>query len=225
MNALHAVFLFQQVRARAGQGNPWTDQLALSVNQLAAALLLLLLSPVMLALAVLIWRCDGAPVLFGHYRVGQNGRMFRCLKFRTMYVESQQMLAELLQRDADARLQWERDHKLVDDPRVTPVGRFLRRTSLDELPQLINVLRGEMSLVGPRPITVPELTRYGRVRWHYLSIAPGMTGLWQVSGRNNTTYDERVALDKRYVDERSFWLDLSILARTVKVVLARDGAM
>jgi lipopolysaccharide/colanic/teichoic acid biosynthesis glycosyltransferase len=115
--------------------------------------------------------------------------------------------------------------KLADDPRVTPVGRFLRRTSLDELPQFINVLRGEMSLVGPRPLTVAELTRYGRVRWDYLSVAPGMTGLWQVSGRNNTSYAQRVSLDERYVEQRSLWLDFSILLRTVKVVLMRDGAL
>jgi lipopolysaccharide/colanic/teichoic acid biosynthesis glycosyltransferase len=190
-----------------------------------AALLLLLLSPLMLAVALLIWRCDGAPVLFGHYRVRQNGRLFRCLKFRSMYLESQQMLSELLARDPVARAQWLRDQKLAHDPRITPVGRFLRRTSLDELPQLINVLRGEMSLVGPRPITVGELTRYGSVRWHYLGIAPGMTGLWQVSGRNQLSYEERVALDERYIEQRTLWLDLWILMRTVKVVLFRDGAL
>ena len=104
------------------------------------------------------------------------------------------------------------------------MGHFLRRTSLDELPQLLNVLRGEMSLVGPRPITVAELTRYGRVRWHYLSVRPGITGLWQVSGRNNTTYEERVALDRRYVEQRSMWLDLGILLKTVRVVVLREGA-
>jgi exopolysaccharide production protein ExoY len=203
----------------------WADQLHLRVNQLLAALLLLVLSPLMLGVALLIWRCDGAPILFGHYRVRQNGRLFRCLKFRSMYIDSQQMLSELLARDDAARLEWQRDQKLSNDPRITPIGRFLRRTSLDELPQLINVLRGEMSLVGPRPITVGELTRYGSVRWHYLSVAPGITGLWQVSGRNKLSYDERVALDERYIDERTLWLDLRILARTVKVVLFRDGAL
>jgi lipopolysaccharide/colanic/teichoic acid biosynthesis glycosyltransferase len=213
--------------ARGGtrRRNPWADQLYLRMNQLVAAALLLVLSPLMLGVALLIWRCDGAPVLFWHYRVRQNGRLFRCLKFRTMYIESQQMLSDLLARDADARVQWQRDQKLTHDPRITPVGRFLRSTSLDELPQLINVLRGEMSLVGPRPITVGELTRYGSVRWHYLSVAPGMTGLWQVSGRNKLSYDERVALDERYIDERTLWLDLWILARTIKVVLFRDGAL
>jgi exopolysaccharide production protein ExoY len=134
------------------------------------------------------------------------------------------MLSDLLRTDPAAKAEWDRDQKLENDPRVTPVGHFLRRTSLDELPQLINVLRGEMSLVGPRPITVGELTRYGRVRWHYLSVRPGMTGLWQVSGRNNTTYAERVALDEAYIDSRSLFGDLTILLKTVKVVLYRDGA-
>ncbi len=200
------------------------DHMYLRANQAAAALLLLLLSPVLVALAVMVWRKDGAPIFFGHFRVSQRGRLFRCLKFRTMYRNSEQMLSELLTNNADAREEWARDQKLSNDPRITPIGHFLRRTSLDELPQLFNVLRGEMSLVGPRPITVAELTRYGRVRWHYLSVRPGMTGLWQVSGRNNTTYEERVALDQRYIDERSLWLDLSILLKTVKVVVTRDGA-
>jgi exopolysaccharide production protein ExoY len=200
------------------------DQMHLWVNQLAAAVLLLLLSPVMIVLALMVWRKDGAPIFYGHYRVSYRGKLFRCLKFRSMYRNSDQMLAELLVTNPAARAEWELDQKLSDDPRITPIGQFLRRTSLDELPQLFNVLRGEMSLVGPRPITVAELTRYGRVRWHYLSVRPGMTGLWQVSGRNNTTYDERVALDQRYIDDRSVWLDLSILLKTVKVVVTRDGA-
>jgi exopolysaccharide production protein ExoY len=200
------------------------DTIALCLNQLLALMILLLLAPLMALVAFLIWRRDGAPVLFAHYRVGHDGKLFRCLKFRTMYRDAERMLSELLERDADARAEWRRDQKLTRDPRITPVGHFLRRTSLDELPQLFNVLRGDMSLVGPRPITVGELTRYGRVRWHYLSVRPGMTGLWQVSGRNNTSYDERVALDRRYVEERSLWMNLQILAKTVKVVVARDGA-
>jgi len=134
------------------------------------------------------------------------------------------VLADLLRDDPQARAEWARDQKLTDDPRITPIGHFLRRSSLDELPQLLNVLRGEMSLVGPRPITVAELTRYGSVRWDYLSVPPGLTGLWQVSGRNNTTYEERVAFDREYVHRRSPWLDLKILLKTVKVVVARDGA-
>jgi lipopolysaccharide/colanic/teichoic acid biosynthesis glycosyltransferase len=200
------------------------DALQLRASQLAALALLALLSPVILVVAVLVAQRDGAPVIFGHYRVGLHGRLFRCFKFRTMYRNSEEVLANLLRHDPAARAEWERDQKLSNDPRITPIGQFLRRTSLDELPQLLNVLRGEMCLVGPRPITVAELTRYGRVRWDYLSVRPGLTGLWQVSGRNNTTYEERVAFDREYVDTRSPWLDLKILLKTVKVVVARDGA-
>jgi len=200
------------------------DSLALRLNQLLALVILLLLSPLMAAVAFLIWRRDGAPVLFAHYRVGHDGKLFRCMKFRTMYRDAERMLSELLAKDPAARAEWQREQKLLRDPRITPIGHFLRRTSLDELPQLFNVLRGDMSLVGPRPITVGELTRYGRVRWQYLSVRPGMTGLWQVSGRNNTSYDERVALDQRYVEERTVWMNLGILLKTVKVVVARDGA-
>jgi lipopolysaccharide/colanic/teichoic acid biosynthesis glycosyltransferase len=141
-----------------------------------------------------------------------------------MYRDSARMLADVLRDEPVARAEWELHNKLSKDPRITPVGNFLRRTSLDELPQLLNVLRGEMTLVGPRPITVGELCRYGRVRWDYLSVLPGMTGLWQVSGRSDTTYAERVALDLKYVEQRSIWLDAAILLKTVKVVLARDGS-
>ena len=200
------------------------DSIALRLNQLLALSILVLLAPLMAAVAFLIWRRAGAPVLFAHYRVGHDGKLFRCMKFRTMYRNAERMLSELLERDPAARAEWQREQKLLSDPRITPIGHFLRRTSLDELPQLFNVLRGEMSLVGPRPITVGELTRYGGVRWQYLSVRPGMTGLWQVSGRNNTSYEERVALDRRYVEERSVWMNLQILLKTVKVVVARDGA-
>ena len=199
-------------------------RLQLRLDQFAALLLLLLFAPLMAVIALLVWRRDGAPVLFGHYRIGQHGRPFRCLKFRSMYLDSEAMLRELLERDPAARAEWERDHKLSDDPRITPIGHFLRRTSLDELPQLFNVLRGEMSLVGPRPITLAELPRYGQVRWHYLSVRPGMTGLWQVSGRNDTTYDERVELDREFVERHSLRLRLSILLRTLRVVIRGSGA-
>lgn len=196
----------------------------LKFNQTVAVLLLIALSPLMALVAALIWRRDGAPILFAHYRVGKDGKLFRCLKFRTMLRNSEQLLADLLQNDPAARAEWEREQKLANDPRITGVGQFLRKTSLDELPQLFNVIRGEMSLVGPRPITVAELTRYGKVRWHYVSVRPGMTGLWQVSGRNNTTYDERVALDQRYVEQRSLVGDIGILFKTVRVVMLREGA-
>jgi lipopolysaccharide/colanic/teichoic acid biosynthesis glycosyltransferase len=211
------------LRLQAREG-PARQHAAALLQRVAALLLLLLLAPLMAVVAFLIWRRDGAPILFGHYRVGRDGRLFRCLKFRTMIRDAQPVLERLLRKDPAARAQWQAEQKLDDDPRITPVGRFLRRTSLDELPQLINVLRGEMALVGPRPITVPELERYGASRWFYLNTQPGMTGLWQVSGRNDLSYDERVRLDRRYAEHHGLALDLGILLRTVKVVLKRDGA-
>jgi exopolysaccharide production protein ExoY len=174
------------------------------LNQLGAAILILMLSPLMMVVAWLIWRKDGNPIFFGHYRVGRNGQLFKCWKFRSMVVNSAEMLAELL--------------------RITPVGKFLRKTSLDELPQLFNVLTGEMRLVGPRPITLAELDRYGEARWHYLNATPGMTGLWQVSGRSDTTYEERVELDRTYVEQRTLWQDAVILVKTVLVVFGKGGA-
>jgi exopolysaccharide production protein ExoY len=218
--------LAHAVRGRHGAGNDpgWHDRADIAFNQFAALLLIIMLSPVLLALAFMVWRSSGAPVFYGHYRVTRSGRLFRCLKFRSMYPDADRLLDELLASDPAARAEWARDQKLSRDPRITPIGHFLRRSSLDELPQLFNVLAGEMRLVGPRPVTVSELARYGAVRWHYLRVRPGMTGLWQVSGRNNTTYEERVALDRRYVEERSWWLDATILLRTVKVVVLREGA-
>lgn len=193
-------------------------------NRLAALLLMVLLSPLLAVIALMIWREDGRPVLFAHYRVGRNGRLFRCMKFRTMLRDADQVLGRVLMENPALRAEWERDQKLVDDPRITRIGRFLRHTSLDELPQLINIWRGEMAFVGPRPIVVQELQRYGAFKRHYLSVKPGVTGLWQVSGRNNTTYERRVELDRRYVEHRSLWLDAMILLRTVKVVITREGA-
>lgn len=202
----------------------WIDRLELGGHQFIALLMLVAASPVLLAITLLVWQAGGAPVFFGHYRVGRDGRLFRCLKFRTMRVDAEQALARLLATDAAARAEWQRDQKLANDPRITPIGRILRKTSLDELPQLINVVRGDMCFVGPRPVTPAELMRYGAVRWHYVSVTPGITGLWQVSGRNRTTYEQRVALDKRYVETRTLWGDIVILARTVRVVLTGHGA-
>lgn len=190
----------------------------------AAMLLLLLCAPLMLFVAWRIRREDGGPVLFAHWRVGRHGRLFRCFKFRTMVQRADEVLGELLLRDPEARAEWQRDRKLRQDPRVLKVGRLLRTTSLDELPQLLNVLRGEMNLVGPRPVTVQEIPRYGEHKRHYFAVKPGITGLWQVSGRNNLSYEQRVALDARYVEQRSPWLDLKILLRTAVVLVTRDGA-
>ena len=223
-NAAQYLALAIETAMQLERFNRATRSLVAGINRVLALLLIVLLSPLMLWIALRIWREDGAPVLFGHYRVGREGRLFRCLKFRSMVRDSKQRLEELLARDPEARAQWERDQKLVDDPRITPIGRFIRRTSLDELPQLFNVLAGHMALVGPRPITVQELTRYGVTRWHYLNVLPGMTGLWQVSGRNELNYAQRVALDRDYVERRGLWMDLWILWRTVGVVLHGAGA-
>jgi exopolysaccharide production protein ExoY len=199
------------------------ERLYIGLNRFAAVIMLIVLSPIMLAVIGAIRR-DGGSVLFTHYRVGSRGQLFKCLKFRSMIVGSEQLLQELLEKDPSARAEWERDQKLKNDPRITRIGRVLRATSLDELPQLINVARGEMALVGPRPITLEELKRYGPTKWHYLAVLPGLTGLWQVSGRNTTTYEERVRLDEYYVKSRSAWLDMKILVKTVHVVITKDGA-
>lgn len=211
--------------SRLAGSNVVKEMVDLKVNQLLAIVLLMLMAPMLLIVMVLIWHVDGAPILFGHYRVGKNGRLFRCLKFRSMRRDADQVLAELLENDPEAAREWKSDRKLTHDPRITAVGNFLRRTSLDELPQLLNVIRGDMHLVGPRPVTVAELEKYGSSRWHYVSVKPGMTGLWQVSGRNNTSYEERVALDRRYVESQSMAFDAAILLKTVKVVLFREGAV
>jgi lipopolysaccharide/colanic/teichoic acid biosynthesis glycosyltransferase len=211
------------VKSRLREKNRF-DRFITWLNQLGALILLALFSPLMAVVAWLIWRRDGNPIFFGHYRVGRDGQMFKCWKFRSMVINSAEILAELLENDPAAKAEWDRDQKLSNDPRITPVGAFLRKTSLDELPQLFNVLKGEMRLVGPRPITLGELDRYGEARWHYLNAMPGMTGLWQVSGRSDTTYEERVELDRDYVEQRSLWNDGVILVKSIAVVLGKGGA-
>ncbi len=188
-----------------------------------AIVLAIVFSPLILAIVVLMRR-EGDSIIYKHRRVGQDGRAFECLKFRTMVPNADQILRELLERDPQIKAEWVRDHKLRCDPRVTRLGRFLRRTSLDELPQLWNVLRGEMSLVGPRPVVREELLRYGRNVRIYLSAKPGITGLWQVKGRNDTDYRRRVVLDTYYVRNQGLLLDLYILLKTTRVVLGGSGA-
>ncbi len=193
------------------------------LSRIMGLLLLVLLSPVLVAVTVAVLVCDGGPIFFGHYRVGRNGKLFRCWKFRTMARDADARLERLLQTSDAARSEWAQQRKLSADPRVTRLGSFLRRSSLDELPQLLNVVCGQMAFVGPRPITYDELHLYGRERWYYLSVTPGITGLWQVSGRNELTYDERIQMDRQYVESRTWLSDLRILVRTVFVVLGHRG--
>jgi len=193
-------------------------------DRVSSGLGLVALAPFMLAIAAVIWVRDPGPILFAHQRIGKYGRSFRCLKFRTMKVDADAILAQHLAEDPEAKVEWEATQKLRDDPRVTPLGATLRRTSLDELPQLIHILRGEMSVVGPRPIVRNEVAHYGAAFRDYMSVRPGLTGLWQVSGRSDVGYRERVMLDQQYVRQRSFLGDLGIIFRTVGVVVQGKGS-
>jgi exopolysaccharide production protein ExoY len=189
-----------------------------------AALALVLLAPLLLIIAAIIRASGTGPVLFRQQRIGQNGIQFTCLKFRTMRVDADNYLNELLSSCPSSRQEWEQDQKLRNDPRVTPFGSFLRRTSIDELPQLFNVIAGDMSIVGPRPIVAEEALRYGRYIRYYQATRPGITGLWQISGRNDTTYRRRIACDIRYLRSRSVETNLKIMLRTIPVVLKSHGA-
>ena len=183
------------------------------------------ISPLLVYIAYRIKKEDPGPVFFAHTRIGKDGKPFPCYKFRSMVVNSQEMLQKYLAENPAAREEWEPDFKLKDAPRVTPIGKFLRSTSLDELPQIFNVLRGEMSLVGPRPVIQEELDKYyGETAKLYCTVKPGITGLWQVSGRSDIGYDERVALDATYIKYRSMWGDIVILWKTIGVVLMKKGA-
>lgn len=199
-------------------------RLTRAMNVAVALVALLLLAPLMLLVALAIRLSGPGPVLFAHRRIGRGGMSFPCLKFRSMVTDSNERLARLLESDPAARLEWEATQKLRRDPRITWIGGFLRRTSTDELPQLFNVLRGEMSLVGPRPIVAAEAERFGRYFVDYCSTLPGITGLWQISGRSNLSYRRRVALDVAYARSRSIGLDIRILVMTLPAVLAARGS-
>jgi len=194
-------------------------------NYFLAILLLPLLLPILIVLALLIKKESPGPIFFTHNRVGKKGKIIPTLKFRSMYEDADKRLQKLLSEDINIKKEWEINFKLKNDPRVTRVGKFLRKTSLDELPQIFNVLKGEMSFVGPRPVVQEELDMYYRENVeYYFMVKPGITGLWQVSGRSDTDYDFRVETDKWYVRNWSLWLDIVILIKTVKVVIFRDGA-
>lgn len=182
------------------------------------------ISPILIFIAIWIYKDSPGPVIFKHTRIGKNGKKFPCYKFRSMCIDAKEKLAELLENDPVSKAEWERDFKLKNDPRITKSGAFLRKTSLDELPQIFNVLKGEMSLVGPRPVIKEELERYGEYVDDYLMVKPGITGMWQVSGRSDIDYTERVLLDSWYVRNWSVWIDIVMLVKTFKVVLLRKGA-
>jgi undecaprenyl-phosphate galactose phosphotransferase len=201
----------------------WGSLLKSTFDRSMALIGLILLAPVFLVLMNIV-RKDGGPAFYGQPRVGKDGKLFKCWKFRSMVTNSQEVLQNILETDPDARAEWERDFKLKNDPRITKIGHFLRKSSLDEIPQLYNVLCGQMSLVGPRPIVQAEEKYYADRFEYYLAVRPGITGLWQVSGRNDVTYDQRVALDCWYVENWSIWNDLVILFKTTFVVLNRKGA-
>jgi undecaprenyl-phosphate galactose phosphotransferase len=210
--------------ADSALANPFKQAAKRIFDAVVASCLLVLLSPLLLAITIMVRR-GGGPALYRHKRVGFDGRSFGCIKFRSMDVNADRLLADLLAHDADAAAEWAATQKLRNDPRITKIGHFLRGTSLDELPQLLNVLRGEMSLVGPRPVVQSELSFYGENAEYYMQARPGLTGLWQVSGRSDTSYEQRVRLDVWYVRNWTLWHDLAILMKTIPVVLFRRGAV
>ena len=194
------------------------------IDRVGAALLLLLVSPLMIVIAIGVALSSPGPIFFKQKRIGRGGRLFWCYKFRTMYVDADDQLRELLDRCPRSREEWERDRKLRDDPRVFTFGRFLRKSSLDELPQLYNILRGEMSLVGPRPIVESEASMYGRYIVHYCAVRPGLTGLWQISGRNVVSYRRRIAFDVVYARKGRVGDNIRIILQTVPAVLVAQGS-
>jgi lipopolysaccharide/colanic/teichoic acid biosynthesis glycosyltransferase len=195
-----------------------------TLDVLVAVAAIILLAPILLVVAAAIWLSRSGPVLFRQQRIGLDGKHFACLKFRTMRTDADTLLHHLLATCSASQQEWEKDQKLRNDPRVTRFGSFLRRSSIDELPQLLNVLAGEMSIVGPRPIVISEAPRYGRYIRHYHATRPGITGVWQISGRNNTSYRRRVACDVLYVRSQSVVTNLKIIAGTIPAVLKARGA-
>ncbi|OGW47293.1 MAG: hypothetical protein A2078_16545 [Nitrospirae bacterium GWC2_57_9] len=209
------------------------NNLARPINQFAkrafdhvvSLIVLILLSIPLLVLAITVKVSSPGPVIFSHGRIGKQGRRFPCYKFRTMYKDAEERLKKILSSDPNARSEWERSWKLKDDPRITRIGRLLRKTSLDELPQLFNVLKGDMSLVGPRPVVKEEIDlHYKNSAALCFSVLPGITGLWQVSGRSDTSYEQRVSLDSWYVRNWNLWLDIVIILKTVTAVFKKEGA-
>lgn len=209
---------------RTGLLRPRSQRIKRVFDVVCAVLLGLIALPFGLIVALAIALESRGPVIFAHTRIGKGNRRFRLWKFRSMVADADEVLSRYLERNPACALEWHMAHKLRNDPRVTRVGRWLRKTSLDELPQLWNVLRGDMSMVGPRPIVAAEVPKYGPAFVLYSQVLPGLTGLWQVSGRNDTSYRERVELDSRYIGMWTVAADLRVLLKTVRVVLGGHGA-
>jgi len=220
---LQAANYFVAPALRKIRRRPSTSKRKRITDIVVASTALFFFSP-LFALIYILVRLDGGDAFFAQDRIGKDGRVFRCYKFRSMLPNAERRLEQLLTTDPARRLEWERDQKFHDDPRVTAIGKFLRRKSLDELPQLWNVLKGDMSIVGPRPIVADEKSKYGEAFWYYINCRPGLTGAWQVSGRNNTTYDQRVSLDSKYALSWSLRKDILIMFKTLGVVWAERGA-
>jgi Undecaprenyl-phosphate galactose phosphotransferase WbaP len=204
--------------------DPWAQRSKRALDVVATLVGGVFILPLLCMLALLVWIESRGPIFYADKRMGRDGQLFSCLKFRTMVPDAEGVLQRILAEDEAAREEYHKYHKLRSDPRVTRVGRFLRKTSLDELPQIWNVLRGEMSLVGPRPYLPRESTDIGTLQSEILRVTPGITGPWQVAGRNHTSFSERVRMDAFYVRDWSGWLDLVLLARTVRCLLSSRGA-
>lgn len=204
---------------------PNIDPLKRAFDIVVSLVALILLAPLILLFAILVRIQDGGQAFFSQDRYGLNGKTFSCFKLRSMGVDAAERLQRLLDEDPEIRREWQATQKLKNDPRITPLGRFLRKSSIDELPQLWNVLKGDMSIVGPRPIVKNEIQKYGDSYRFYTAVRPGLTGLWQVEGRTETTYQERVAMDVRYVQTRTFLKDVWIVLKTIPAVLASRGAV
>lgn len=189
-------------------------------------LCLIIGAPLFCIIALIIYMTSPGPVIYSHPRIGRGGKSFKCYKFRSMHLDAQERLREILESDPEMKKEWEQTYKLKNDPRITPVGAFLRKTSLDELPQFWNVLIGDLSVVGPRPIVKEEVEKYlGIKAYKILSIRPGLTGLWQVSGRSDINcYEKRISLDEYYVDNQSLALDLELIAKTIPAMIQSKGA-
>ena len=228
MSGIEVESLFNEklilLRLRNNLARPVNRYIKIFFDYLLTILGLAVIWPVLIIIGLWVYIDSPGKVIFSHERIGKNGKSFKCYKFRSMCIDADKRLARLLENDPEAKLEWEKEYKLKDDPRITKSGAFLRKTSLDELPQIFNVLKGEMSLVGPRPVIKKELEKYGGYVSDYLMVRPGITGLWQVSGRSDTTYEERVQMDSWYVRNWSVWLDVWLLWRTIKSVARCRGA-